>query len=207
MWNQLSDIGISRDEPWILTGDFNELMSNTEKLGGATRSNASFWDFRNMAQTYEIQKIRSCGNKLSWGGWRDNVWIQCRLDRSFDNDEWFQLFPRTNVEYMDMWASDHKPIRTCFALEGEEPGKGRFYFDKRMTKKEDFEEVVCRGWCGSNSEVVRVMNRIINCHRAIARWKKSSDINSRDKIVRLQAALEKEIAKAFPDYRQMQRLK
>ncbi|CAN7047438.1 unnamed protein product [Brassica rapa subsp. trilocularis] len=36
---------------WILTGDFNELMSNEGKLGGAVRSEASFWDFRNMASS------------------------------------------------------------------------------------------------------------------------------------------------------------
>lgn len=43
------DIGVCRDEPWLLLGDFNELMNNYEKEGGATRQESTFWDFRNMA--------------------------------------------------------------------------------------------------------------------------------------------------------------
>ncbi|VVB17675.1 unnamed protein product [Arabis nemorensis] len=107
IWNQVEGLGMNRDEQWVLTGDFNELISNREKLGGAVRSESTFWGFRDMAQNCKIQEIRSCRNSFSWGGWRDDVWIQCRLDRSFGNDQWFQLFPRSNVEYMNLWASDH----------------------------------------------------------------------------------------------------
>lgn len=42
------------------------------------------------------------------------------------------------------------------------------------------------------------MDRIVTCRRGIARWKKSSDLNSHMRIVRLQATYEKEIAKLFP---------
>lgn len=100
--------------------------------------------------------VKSRGNSFSWGGWRDDVWIQCRLDRSFGNDQWFQLFPRSSVEYMNLWVSDYRPIRTCFALEGEEPGQGRFYFDKRLVKK----EVVRRGWCGAGTDNLSIMEPV-----------------------------------------------
>ena len=83
VWDHLANIAVRRDEAWILTGDFNELMSNEEKLGGAVRSEASFWDFRNMASTCKIRELRRSGNRLSWAGVRDRAWVQCRLDRSF----------------------------------------------------------------------------------------------------------------------------
>ncbi|VVB08382.1 unnamed protein product [Arabis nemorensis] len=70
-----------------------------------------------MAHNCKIKEIRSCSNQMSWGGWRDNIWIQCRLDQSFDNDGWFHLFTRSKTEYMNLWASDHRSIRTSFALE------------------------------------------------------------------------------------------
>lgn len=65
----------------------------------------------------------------------DNVWIKCRLDRSLGNNERFTIFPRATMEYLDMCASDHIPIRICFALERADPTRGRFFVDKRMLSK------------------------------------------------------------------------
>lgn len=95
IWNWLANIGIGRDESWVLIGDFNELMNNNEKLGGSARNESTFWDFRNMAENCKIKEIRCSGNWFSWAGWRDRIWIQYRLDRSFGNDTWFRLFPRS----------------------------------------------------------------------------------------------------------------
>lgn len=45
VWNQLTLTGLSKDEAWLLLGDFNELMDSTEKLGGPLRNEFSFWDW------------------------------------------------------------------------------------------------------------------------------------------------------------------
>ena len=58
--------------------------------------------------------------------------MQCRLDRCFGNDEWFNLFPRASVEYGGMWASDHRHLLIGFVLELQERQRGRFYLDNRM---------------------------------------------------------------------------
>lgn len=100
--DRLVDIGLHRDEAWIFTGDFNELMSNDENLGGAVREESTFWGFRNMAQSCKIREFKSSGNKLSWSGVRDTVWVQCRLDCCFGNDEWFNLFTKFNMVYEEM---------------------------------------------------------------------------------------------------------
>lgn len=68
------------------------------------------------------------------------------MDRSFGNDEWFSLFPRSNMEYLEMWASDHQPIRICFALERDDPKRNRIFFDKRLIYKSGFEELVKQSW-------------------------------------------------------------
>lgn len=45
IWSNLNKIGISRDASWLLIGDFNEILDNSEKQGGITRSESSFVDF------------------------------------------------------------------------------------------------------------------------------------------------------------------
>lgn len=42
IWAQLNHMGTNRDSPWFLTGDFNEIIDNTEKQGGNTRPESSF---------------------------------------------------------------------------------------------------------------------------------------------------------------------
>ena len=207
VWNRLEDIGLLRDEAWMLAGDFNELMSNEEKSGGAIRSESSFWDFRNMAQNCKLQEIRFSGNCLSWGGWREKVWVQCRLDRSFGNSEWFSLFPRVKIEYLDMFGSDHRPIRICFAHEAFGSHSSRFFFDKRMMKRKGFEEIVKQSWGVDSTDTSNTMARIIRCKRRIKRWKRQTDLNSRERISRLKTLLEKEVSKSHPSYQVMKRLK
>lgn len=208
VWERLTDIGLNRDSAWLLIGDFNELLDNTEKLGGALRDESTFWDFRNLVENCKIKVVRSTGNVLSWTGWRDNVWIQCRLDRSFGNDEWFQLFPRSNVEYMDMWPSDHRPLLLSFTYEPDDNARGRFFFDKRMVGKPGFEEAVRRGWDNKTEAISpTIMDRLISCRRELARWKKTNLFNSKTVIQRLQFELEVEIAKVHPSVWSMRRLR
>lgn len=59
VWNQLQSIAVSRDEAWVLVGDFNELMCNDEKSGGAVRDESTFWDFRHMALSCKIRELQS----------------------------------------------------------------------------------------------------------------------------------------------------
>lgn len=131
VWDRLVDVGLLRDEAWLLVGDFNELLSNEEKSGGVTRSDKSLWDFRNMLQNCKLKEMKSSGNQLSWAGVREDDWVQCKLDRSLGNSEWFSSYPRSNCEYLELWASDHRPIHISFALERENLNKRRFFFDKK----------------------------------------------------------------------------
>ncbi|KAH0883486.1 hypothetical protein HID58_059582 [Brassica napus] len=98
---------------WMLAGDFNELLSNDEKSGGAIRSDSSFWGFRNMLQDCKLREIR-----------------------------------------------------------------------------DGFEDMVRRSWEGKSGDRSSTMDRIGWCRRRIMNWKRNADLNSRNKIVRLKAALE-----------------
>ena len=207
VWDPLVNIGLRRDEAWMLAGDFNQLLSNEEKSGGVVREESSFWDFRDMVQNCKLKEIWHTGNWLSWAGWRDKVWVQCRLDRSFGNSEWFSLFPRSNMEYLELWASNHHPIRICFALERDDPTRSRFFFDKRLLSRKGFEDLVRRSWEGDSETHSCTMDRIVRCRRKIMELKKRANLNSRHKIVRLRTLLEQEVAKISPAYRLMQKLK
>ena len=46
VWSKLSQVGNGRDSAWLITGDFNDILTNAEKVGGPTRAESSFISFR-----------------------------------------------------------------------------------------------------------------------------------------------------------------
>ena len=207
IWNELRDISLNRNGGWFLTGDFNELMNNSEKVGGPQRQENSFFDFRAMARDCMLKEIPSSGNRMSWGGVREinsngikeKVWVQCRLDRAFGNVEWFRMFLKSHTMYLEKTGSDHRPIYTSIAESGRRRS-GRFMFDKRWCKKPEIDEVIRRGWCNNfASGQGSVSKRIQSCRRELSKWKRSANVNSNVNIKRLRHELELEESKIFPD--------
>lgn len=52
-----------------------------------------------------------------------------------------------------------------------------------------------------------IMDRIASCRKELAKWKRASNFNSLSTIEKLSVKLEKEIAKRYPDFQTMKRLK
>lgn len=207
VWNELKDIGLNRTGGWFLAGDFNELVNNSEKVGGPPRQESSFFDFRAMARDCRLKEIPSSGNRLSWGGvkeimdngLKEKVWVQCRLDRAFGNAEWFRIFPQSHTVYLEKTGSDHRPIFTSLANIGQRR-TGRFMFDKRWCKKPEITEVICRGWCSNfNSGQGSVSERIKSCRKELCKWKRHANVNSSVTIKRLRRELKVEKRKRCPN--------
>jgi len=205
--DNLINIGLTRNEPWFVVGDLNEIWDNSEKLGGPARDESSFLPFRNMVRDCRLRDIPFSGNKFSWAGKRNDMWIQIRLDRALGNSEWFHLFPRVHSEYLERVGSDHRPLLTRFVNENQS-FSGRFMFDKRWISKPETIEVVRQGWHnGGNTGDISLFDRIAACRRSLSRWKRSSQSNSKTRIKMLRENLEEEGSKQFPRFFLLQRWK
>lgn len=102
----------TRQAPWLIMGDFNEIKSNDEKQGGPRRSEKSFEDFRRMVTTCDFHDMKSVGNRFSWTGKRYSHDISCCLDRVMANSEWLATFPSAQTEFLPFEGSDHRPLVT-----------------------------------------------------------------------------------------------
>lgn len=133
----------------------------------------------------------SKGNSFSWVGNRCSGKVQCKLDRAVGNEDWHHLFSHTNVEYLWLWGSDHRPIITRFL---SRRGKGRrgFKFDKRWIARGSFREAILQGWNDPGSlRPPDLFDRIARCRKAISQWKKMNPANSIAKIEEIKDQLEK----------------
>ncbi|KAG7600426.1 Endonuclease/exonuclease/phosphatase superfamily [Arabidopsis suecica] len=134
------------------------------------------------------------GNQFSWIGQRANGKIRCRLDRAMGNEEWHNLFSHTNVEYLEMWGSDHRPVLASIQSSPKTFSR-KFMFDKRWIGKPGLNEAVIEGWSGEGLREDRpIMKKIQNCKRVISIWKKSTRTNSEILIKELHDKIEENYA-------------
>ncbi|KAF8113100.1 hypothetical protein N665_0056s0005 [Sinapis alba] len=136
VWERVTRIGIQRKQAWAMLRGFNEILNNSEKIGGPLRSDKSFEDFNGMLRECEMKDLISTGNSYSWSGWRRNQWIQCKLDRCFGNKASTNLFPSSSQTFIEKRGSYHRPI--LLSLKSfHEHYRGSFRFDSRMLNNDE----------------------------------------------------------------------
>lgn len=195
-WESLSEIGAQRSAPWLLTGDFNDLLDNSEKVGGPLRWEGSFLSFRNFVSLNGLWDLQFSGNSLSWRGTRYTHFIQSRLDRAMANIEWMEMFPAARSEYLRFEGSDHRPMLTHFDQHLKKK-KGLFRYDRRLSEKPEVRTLVETTWNSSSTD--SVLTKISQIRRNLIEWAKVQTAAAKEHILSHQVLLEQELSTANPN--------
>lgn len=112
LWDFIKWIGAGCNVPWLLIGDFNQILNNSEKLSrnSKTPGALTFKQTLNHCDLIDLKPV------FTWNNGREgtqSVWE--RLDRALVNDDWLNRFPATALECLPIVASDHNPL--SFSLE------------------------------------------------------------------------------------------
>ena len=110
-WDMLRGIVGANDLPWVVMGDFNEVLRPDEHVGIGQRSNAQIQAFRDTMDVCSLMDIGFSGrpwtfNKKVRGG----TYTRVRLDRALATTEWHTLFPMADLSHLTAATSDHCPI-------------------------------------------------------------------------------------------------
>lgn len=195
-WSKLTELGADREEAWLITGDFNDLLDNSEKVGGPVRWEGSFLSFRSFVSQMGLWDLHHSGNHLSWRGTRYNYFIQSRLDRAMANCSWFERFPAGRCEYLRFEGSDHRPVLVHFDVKRKQK-KGLFRFDRRLKGKPEIRKLVEEQW--SEEPFESVLAKIGRIRFGIMQWTKKKNQDSTRTILKTQQELEAALSSATPD--------
>jgi exonuclease III len=112
----MSELGNSFGGTWLLMGDFNYVLSSSEKSGGHSFGSPSHLEFLDFVHSNALVDLGFVGNRYTWSNHRsgrDN--IRERLDRGLANQDWIQIFPNSLINRFPASHSDHCPILLSFA--------------------------------------------------------------------------------------------
>uniref|UniRef100_A0A803P9M1 CCHC-type domain-containing protein n=1 Tax=Cannabis sativa TaxID=3483 RepID=A0A803P9M1_CANSA len=145
-WELLRNIKEEVHGSWLCTGDFDEVVSLSEKVGGRIRRDVAMEDFRKVIDDCSLIDFCSSKTDLTWCNGHEVNPVMERLDRGLCNEEWLQNFDGADILVLDWWESDHRPlvVEMPIVAERERCGKvkrkSRFHFEeawgfKLKTKK------------------------------------------------------------------------
>lgn len=182
IWDFLIALSLSRNSPWILAGDFNEIIDNSEKSGGPERAEGSFRPFQNMLTSCDLFDLKHTGISLSWRGRRRTHLVHCRLDRVLVHPAWSDFLPTGRCHYLNFDTSDHRPVITIFDSATRRRNQ-LFRYDRRLKDNPKVSKLIEEVW---NADPNQMMDaRLSSCRRAISAWTREQSFNSKEQINKL----------------------
>lgn len=143
LWNNLMDLNISL--PWLILGDFNNVLKFDEKCNGLEVTPYEIRDFENACLHTGLTDLRSTGCFYTWTN--NTMWS--KLDRAMVNEIWLQNSGLGFAEFLPSGCnSDHSPCIVSF-LDRNGNSRRPFRFFNMWANHDNFLEVVDRGWNSS----------------------------------------------------------
>ncbi|KAF7812326.1 reverse transcriptase [Senna tora] len=147
VWKNLEDIAVVNSLPWVVCGDFNEMLSRDEKWGGNPASLNRIREFSNCLANSGLEDLGFVGQKYSWFNKRDNGhMILERIDRFLANASWIQHFPHVVNHHLPRVKSDHTPILLFSRDVNVDFSKRPFRCERAWLKEPDFLKLAENAW-------------------------------------------------------------
>ncbi|KAA3469681.1 reverse transcriptase [Gossypium australe] len=167
-WNRLKRLHNQGEYPWIVCGDFNEILYNFEKKGGLPRDEKKMEEFRQVLEECQLADLGYSGNWFTWErGNLPKTNIQERLDRGVGNEEWRSLFPDFIVHHLPHSFSDHCPILINTENNVRKQQRENFRFEAWWVLEKTFIEEVKMSWGTSAGDL---LNKLATLKKDLTRW-------------------------------------
>ena len=107
-WDLLKYLSQKYQMPWLCFGDFNEIVSVEEKLGGVQRSQNQMDAFREAIHQCRFMDLGYCGPEFTWYNMQEGESrMYLRLDRALATPDWVDHYKDIKVHYIVNSTSDH----------------------------------------------------------------------------------------------------
>jgi exonuclease III len=111
LWGKIESYADTSYAPLCCIGDFNAILTLSEKHGGSTRLNNNNKSFRDLIFRADLIDLGFSGPAFTWtNSSYTSRPIFKRLDRVVVSTTWQAMYLRSHVKHLPMIYSDHTPI-------------------------------------------------------------------------------------------------
>ncbi|XP_019173810.1 PREDICTED: uncharacterized protein LOC109169382 [Ipomoea nil] len=147
-WDLLKSLAPQSTLPWVMVGDFNDLLFQYEKRGGNPHPNSLLRGFRETIKQCGLSQLPMSGYQFTWEKSKGTPdWIEERLDKVLASDEWCGIVPEAIFINLLTRKSDHSALllETRNLCRWNERSR-RFRFEMAWLHDEGCREVVEKSW-------------------------------------------------------------
>ena len=191
LWDELSRLHTTSTSPWMCIGDFNEILSQEEKIGLRPHCPNKIHLFKQFVDEAGLMDMEIKGCRFTWMSNPRNGFItKERIDRLLVNWEWRQIYPNAIVTATPPISSDHSPlILTCKPKVGD---GGLFKYEMYLEDHEDCHRVIDEGWNVEQFDEDpwgNLLGRFQSCKRTLTKWDKEQFKNAAQELSKLKRRL------------------
>jgi hypothetical protein len=170
-WDKLRELKSNSNLPWVVIGDFNEILFSHEKEGGNPRPQNFMQAFRDSLIACDLHDVGYSGDRFTWrrGGVRE------RLDRATANSDWLTMHPEASLTHLESIKTDHRPILLDTEPQSVVPNNGStLKFEAKWFKEDSFQEIVETAWLSACEDVgeANVLAKLAHMHASLHAWDK-----------------------------------
>ncbi|RYQ81729.1 hypothetical protein Ahy_B10g100346 [Arachis hypogaea] len=145
LWRELTVSNRNREEPQAVLGDFNDILSQDEKVGLHPQPKIYLDSFRKFVDDNSLIDIDLKGSRFTWySNPRNNFVTRERLDRVLVNWKWLNLHQNVVLKAAPAISSDHYAL--ILETQPKVRIKKEFRFEAFWIEHEECKEVIRRSW-------------------------------------------------------------
>ena len=148
MWTKLRRLKTTSNLPWLVIGDFNEVMWDFEHFSSSPRPQRQMQAFRDSLENCELADLGFSGVPRTYDNKRSgNGNVKVRLDRAVASPSWRNLFEQPSVRHLISPVSDHVTLHVSCDRFVDMHVKKKFRQYEVMWKREPApQELIARAW-------------------------------------------------------------
>ncbi len=158
-FQELRDIGNRVVGVWAMLGDFNLLLSLSDK-NGPPSSVSNILAFRNAISSIGLFDLPLSNRSFTWTNGRPTPMLE-RLDRALLSQDWLLHFPRSTLRALPRPTSDHSPLLlTAFSFV---PAAHLFRFESFWLRHREAANLITTTWASTSNgtdPVFRFSNKL-----------------------------------------------
>nr|XP_016466470.1 PREDICTED: uncharacterized protein LOC107789209 [Nicotiana tabacum] len=151
LWDNLQLLSVSITVPWLIAGDFNEVLYLNDRLSCNPVSYSDIQGFATCLQQTTLTNLHWKGDYYTWTNKQPGVdRVSSRLDRVFGNYEWMMSWGHVETNYGLPQISYHAPMLLTMSS-STWTSRVPFRFFNIWTTHEDFSQIVVNIWNSHNT--------------------------------------------------------